>query len=303
MAEKAQELDPRSAIIGVNLASVYLQLGDYESAEQEAQRVLGFDPGYAGAHSDLGDLHWDSGRLGEAYLDYRTAFRLDPASAFRQADLGYALFSLGADDEAAAVTSSLQEVGPDSVDTHQLLAYIGISNGADVGESLQVLSQSTDRYTRLGAASDYVRVGDEQAALDAYLSVLEQGLQDSTLWPDIIDEFPYSSCYIAWTLTKTGDENLGEDFAKATLRQLGELPPGEIDHIDYMGADVCYLAIGDLDAALATIELQLEHGHYSAWLFLHTAPIYDLVRDDPRYIAAHEQYEREIEKQRELAGF
>ena len=54
---------------------------------------------------------------------------------------------------------------------------------------------------------------------------------------------------------------------------------------------------------MRTIELQLEHGHYSAWLFLHTAPIYDLVRDDPRYIAAHEQYGREIEKQRELAGF
>jgi TolB-like protein/Flp pilus assembly protein TadD len=302
MAEKAQELDPRSAIIGVNLGASYRQLGDYASAEQEAQRVLGFDPGYAGAHSNLGDLHWISGRLGDAYLDYTTALRLDPASLSNQANVGYTLFELGASDEAAEVTSSMQEVGPDSVDTHQLLVYIGISNGADVGESLQVLSQSTDRYTRLGAAFGYVTAGDEQAALDAYLSVVEQGLQDSAMWPDIIDTFPYSSCYIAWTLIKTGDENLGEEFAKATLRQLDDLLPGEIDHTDNMGADVCYLAIGDLDAALATIEMQLEHGHYADWPFLHTAPTYDLVRDNPRYIAAHEQYGREIEKQRELAG-
>ena len=302
LAQKAQNFDPRSAIIGVNLAAAYHRLGDYDAAVQEARRVLQFDPGYAGAHRTLGNLNWDSGGLGQAYLDYATASRLDPASVGYQSNVAFALFSLGGIDEAAPIISSMQETAADSVDTKMILAYAGVPSGADISEQLLALRQSKNRYVRMTSGDFSAVIGDELAARDAFMSVVEQDLQEPAAWPKIIDEFNFSSCFIAWALKRAGDQSLGEEFAKAALREFQELSASGIDHVDIIPLDACYLTLGDIDASLTHMEMQLEHGHYADWSVLHAAPIYDQIRENPRYIVVHEQFQHELARQRELAG-
>lgn len=48
--KRARELDPLSPILGVNLATVYLRMGDLDSAMQEAKRLVEHDPNFPLAH-------------------------------------------------------------------------------------------------------------------------------------------------------------------------------------------------------------------------------------------------------------
>ena len=51
--------------------------------------------------------------------------------------------------------------------------------------------------------------------------------------------------------------------------------------------------------SLQSIETQLAHNHLYAWNAVHLLPMYDLIRDEPRFQAAVAERERRIGVQRE----
>ena len=71
------------------------------------------------------------------------------------------------------------------------------------------------------------------------------------------------------------------------------------EHPDQVFPDVCYLTAGDTEKALLSIETRLAHNHLSEWHFVHSMPMYDLIRHEPRYQAAWAEHERRISVQRE----
>ncbi len=87
-----------------------------------------------------------------------------------------------------------------------------------------------------------------------------------------------------------------------TLRHFEELFPKIISHVDRYSPDLCYLVAGDTDKALASIELQFEHGHIAQWNINHRLPLYDPIREHPRYVAVRERYEIKLAELREAAG-
>lgn len=113
--------------------------------------------------------------------------------------------------------------------------------------------------------------------------------------------FPVALVF-AWTLMQTGDEDRGRALLQEALRHYEDLFPKVIAHVDAYRPDVCYLAAAEPEKALAVIEQQFEHGHYDYWAFAHTLPLYDPIREHPRYLAVREQYAQELVKQREIAG-
>ena len=106
----------------------------------------------------------------------------------------------------------------------------------------------------------------------------------------------------AWALTQTGDAELGEMLVAEALRHFEELFPKVISHVDRYSPDLCYLAAGDTEKALASIERQYEHGHIATWNINHRLPLYDPIRQDPRFVAIHEGYDRRLAELREAAG-
>jgi len=56
---------------------------------------------------------------------------------------------------------------------------------------------------------------------------------------------------------------------------------------------------GDVEKALLSMETQLSHNHLYAWTAVHRLPMYDLIRDEPRFQAATAERERRISVQRE----
>ncbi len=71
------------------------------------------------------------------------------------------------------------------------------------------------------------------------------------------------------------------------------------EHPDRYFPDTCYLTTGDTEKALLSIETQLAHNHLRNWYIVHPMPMYDLIRHEPRWLAAWAEYERRISVQRE----
>ena len=117
-------------------------------------------------------------------------------------------------------------------------------------------------------------------------------------WERLIDREPHIACLAAWTLTQTGDEALGTALLDQTLAFISTLP-GLIEHDDFLDLQMCYLATGDTEKALAHIETQLAHNDLIWWKVYDQLPMYEQIRHEPRYQAAMTERDRRLAIQRE----
>jgi len=124
---------------------------------------------------------------------------------------------------------------------------------------------------------------------------LIDAVTDEHLWAEIYDR----------ELTAENIFAIQSEISKAiaeALHHFDELFPKVVQHVDRYNPDVCYLAAGDTEKALASIEQQFEHGHFGDWAFDHTLPLYDLIWEHPRYVAVRENIEIKLAEQRAIAG-
>jgi hypothetical protein len=97
----------------------------------------------------------------------------------------------------------------------------------------------------------------------------------------------------------TGDQELGAALLQQATTYIEDTLPLVTEHPDRFFSDTCYLTAGDTEKAMLSIETQLAHNHLRGWNFTHPMPMYDLIRDEPRYQAAMLERERRIAAQRE----
>jgi hypothetical protein len=72
----------------------------------------------------------------------------------------------------------------------------------------------------------------------------------------------------------------------------------KIEHTDRRRIELCYLAIGDQDKALAAIETRAAHGHNAQWWFMHKVPRYELLWGEPRFEAVLQKIRDDLVNQR-----
>ena len=106
----------------------------------------------------------------------------------------------------------------------------------------------------------------------------------------------------SWILINTGDEKLGNDLLGQTTAFHEETLPAAVEHADRWTPDICYLTSGDDEKALNSIETQLEHGHLYRRDLVYRFPMYDQIRNEPRFRAVVEERERKIATQRETVA-
>ena len=100
----------------------------------------------------------------------------------------------------------------------------------------------------------------------------------------------------AISLLRTG---LGNELLRQTTAFHEETLPAAVEHADLWMPDICYLTSGDNEKALNSIEAQLEHNHIYRRDLIYRYPMYDQIRDEPRFQAVVEERERRIAIQRE----
>jgi hypothetical protein len=143
--------------------------------------------------------------------------------------------------------------------------------------------------------------GDIQLSREIYLSVEPRWLEPDQ-WPALMgNDFRVmeTGCIVAWLFMNTGDQELGTALLQQTTAYIEDSLPLVTEHPDQRFPETCYLTAGDTEKALLSIETQLAHNHLNDWYIVHRMPMYDQIRDEPRYQAVLAERERRISVQRE----
>jgi hypothetical protein len=173
-------------------------------------------------------------------------------------------------------------------------------NPADTLESINKLLPKIRNFRFYKGIVAFIAaaLGDNQLSREIYLSANPDWLEPDQ-WPELVERHRSNACLVAWVLINTGDEKLGSALLRQAISYFDDSLPLSIEHSDMHAPHACYLMAGDIEKTLLSIETQLSHNHLYSWRAASLLPVYDLIRDEPRWLAAQAEYERRISVQRE----
>jgi tetratricopeptide (TPR) repeat protein len=306
LARKAAELDPRSSLMSMNLGQKYLNQGLYTLAEGQFKKVIELDPSFAPGYARLAVLYMlYMGQFDKALAPANKAVELDPGNHGYNSVLIF-LYSQLMDLEAAQIVRErMASLGA----SESLLAFEDIlinfnknlttHNLADTLESInRLLPKIRNSFHRRIVGFLALALGDIQLSREIYLSA-NPGWLEPGQWSELVERHRSSACNVAWLLMNTGDEKLGSALLRQAISYFDDSLPLAVEHSDMHAPVVCYLTAGDTEKALLSIETQLSHNHLYSWGVIPLLPMYDVIRQEPRYQAVWAEYERRISVQRE----
>jgi len=307
LVQKAFELDPRSSIIGVALANLYQVRGLLTLAERQYQRVIELDPDFVNAYSGLAGLYLnDLSQFDKALTYFQKASQLDPGNPYNLINQLELFQQLGDINAMQGIRNAIAATtGEDFWLVGFADVWIGVAKNNEAGtrESLNWLLPRIDKlpyFKRLAGAVELL-LGNEDEARKLFLAA-NPGWLVPDQWESLIQVNPRYPCMFSWILINTGDEALGADLLRQTTTFLDETLPAIREHADAWSPEICYLTGGDTEKALASIEIQLAHGHLYWRDLMFRLPMYDQIRDEPRFQAVVNERERRIAIQREAVA-
>ena len=303
LAYRARELEPRSSNAGESLAHALFGVGLYDRAVDELNRIIALDPDFPGAYHQLLDHYqYNTGEFSRS-LEYAIRFtELDPENPDGWRHQAEAFVHVGDYETARAIQQQIAELNPENFFAGWVdyLIAIRTGNAAAFREAVNwILPRSQDLSWLHGLIADgYILIGDLPGAREFYLST-EPGWSDPAAWDGLVRIWPSDACIVAWMFIELGDEALGAGLLEQALELHEVRLPAVTKHADRLGPQVCYLANGDTEKALDSLQTQLDHGHILNWKVWMRSPIYDPIRHEPRFLEMQEQYDRKIAVQRE----
>jgi len=109
MVKRAQELDPLSSIIGVNVSDSQQMLNDHYASIETARKTIELDPTFSAAYENLGASLLEIGRADEGIANLEKAVELSKRSSVRLRGLGYGYAVMGRRSEALAIAKELEQ--------------------------------------------------------------------------------------------------------------------------------------------------------------------------------------------------
>ena len=107
--KRAQELDPLSPIISVNVAVIALLKNDIDAAIEQSQRIIELDPNHQLGHEWLGWAYFKQRRYPEAIAGVEKAAGLSGRSSPQLGNLGCVYAVAGRRAEALGILKELEE--------------------------------------------------------------------------------------------------------------------------------------------------------------------------------------------------
>ncbi len=274
--EQALKLDPNYALAYCGLADTYAYMGGVKMPSKEAlvkekefaQKALELDPDLAEAHLSLavalaGAFDWRN-----AQIEFERAFKLNPNLAWAYETHAWYLCGLGRLDEAIAEDKKAIELDPlNSFFQFALAYYLYHARRYDdamvqIGKTLELDPTSTLAHHLLGCC--LLWKGDTAGA---------------------IAEFQRSKAVVAGAWYQG---LLGYAYAISGDRPKAEQILGELEELakhQYVNSSAfaaIYLGLGEKRKALDWLDKCYENQESACWL-LKVDPIYDSVRNEPRF--------------------
>ena len=105
---RAQQLDPMSGVIAVNISRLYQLQNNHEASIENSLKIIELDPSFGAAYEYLALSYLKQGRNAEAIAAAETATRLTERSGVALGDLGYVYAVAGKRAEALALVKELE---------------------------------------------------------------------------------------------------------------------------------------------------------------------------------------------------
>ncbi|KPK42211.1 MAG: hypothetical protein AMJ65_07980 [Phycisphaerae bacterium SG8_4] len=302
---KAAQLDPLSSVIQVNLAGELVRLGRPEDARHVYQQLARTDPRFAPTYTFLADIEMDYGRIAEAARLYRKAVELDPGSGRTLQMAARPYLAVGDFETVKKIIDQIDELlGPDNEPAAKLRWDLLLAQSKPQ-ESVEYLDSFPPAWKKLWLIDwaymwSWMHVGDFEKSREYLLKVFPH-VTEREQWQQQFADSGNLYCPFAGILIRAGDTSLGHDlldFFTESLeaRETTASTPGGREN-----RALCYLIAGSYDQALEIFSELVAQGHLIGhWSFQGPQPWWELIRDDPRYLALVGRIEAALAEQRKL---
>jgi serine/threonine protein kinase/Flp pilus assembly protein TadD len=272
--KQAIVIDPNYALAYAGLADSYVTILIYSPnygreviplAEQAARKALEIDDSLAEAHSALAMFHAIVRKLEEAEWEFKRAIELDPNYAHSHHWYAYMLMHIGRTDEALVHINLAQKLDPLHV-TISLNVIRCNYYARNYDKAIETAKKTIDRDPEFLTAYELLVL--------SYLfnSMFEEARFVLEKIKEISGESPRLRAYFGRTYALMGEKANAEQI----LRELIET--SELIYFRPQLIAQLYLALGDIDQGIMWLEKGIP-------LDILVNPIYDSIRDDPRYTA------------------
>jgi TolB-like protein len=301
---QAAELDPRSLIIGSSVANEYFHQGLFSRGEQQALKTIELGPDFPNPHHELVDHYiWGTAEYAKALEHARELERIDPGDFDALRHQMEVYLAVEDHESAERIQAKITDINPDTIwaGWRDLMTAWSKGNAPGMKESAHWFLQKAGEFdwALREVAGLFLAAGEPHRARELLLRA-DPGWAAQDQWESLIRSHPIDACIMAWILIDADEPDQGTALLRRTLKYLEEDLPAAIEHADRQGPDTCYLAAGETDKALASLETQLAHGHFHEWTFLHQLPMYAAIGHEPRYLAMLEERDRRVAEQRDL---
>jgi TolB-like protein/Tfp pilus assembly protein PilF len=305
MFRKALELDPMSSIMRVNMGNYLRNIGRLEQAEAAVKEVQSLDPGFASAYGSLSDIAGDQGRYDEDLRWKARRVEIDPGNINAWASLMWPLMSLGETAPFESIRRRVEAID----DQNPALGWVDAFRSMYANQNAATIEHLDWIYQKRGADPFmyrfkgylYNHMREFDRARTSW-EISDPEFFDRARWREGIEDKVDHGCLVADILIRTGDEEMGLDLLKQSIDYMENELPQYVEHADRWPADLCYLALGEPDKAMAAIEQRLEHGHGWSWFFMRKEPQYEPLWGTPRFEAVWQEIQNDLVAQRKRAA-
>jgi len=301
---KAEQLDPLSPIIKLNIANTYANMGRFAESESVYKQLLSANPEFS---SGMVNMSWvlyglNLNRFDEAIIMLQNANRIDPGKISSLIVEHAFWISLGDYQKAQLVYQQMEALDARHYWLPASKAWSNIQQGqyaAAKEDGLFLERNFNSLNVQNLAVGILARSGNYDNARQTLLKV-EPRWFDPGLWPDVLNEGTNDACWIGLTLIRTGDEQLGRDLLGYAANYWEQTAPLYILHADRYPSFECHAYLGEVEKSLDALEISLDHQHVLRnWLRIAANPELRMLREHPRFAAMDEKARAELKRQRE----
>ena len=275
--QEALARDPNYAPAYAGLGNSYFRLADwgcavqaehFAKAKEAAARAVELDDSLSNAHILLGklafyhDWEWE-----KAEQEYRHVTQRDSNNAWGHASYAIFLVAMGRKDEGLGELNKARQLDPVSEYTNMLASYIYYL-AHEYDRSIEQAKKTIELYPHSGASYYWLGQSYEQKGL----------LKEAT-------EAYMTSGTFGGGATKEWMEDSRRAFQQGGIAAYWERQSRERQKT--LGGDLCWRSVvsahmGDRQRTLQWLNYGFEH-HCDGLQFLKAEPIYDMVREEPKY--------------------
>jgi TolB-like protein/cytochrome c-type biogenesis protein CcmH/NrfG len=286
-----------------DLATAYKALGLAHIVRQEVDealaanlRAIELDPNYGDAINNAGATYLRMGRLADALRWYKRSFRLQPNNEFARSNVASAYIFLGENAIGLRWIEDALAVDPTKVNDRcwQALFYTIDGQYARGVELIEVLEaeRPDDIYVILFSSLIHARAGNHERAAEAVLHSLELSPDQGLLgWQHV-------ALPGGFALEQLGRDDEATELLTGLLeRSAAEVETEPRNPNTHAHLAFALAALGRYDEAIDALERAYETGfRYRITLDLY--PVWDDVRDDPRFQALYQAIADDVERMR-----